>query len=528
MGGFNDKGGGSSIYPSYGKGGGGGGKGGGFGYGGGKGKQHGGSFGGFRSSNKNKNPFGGGKYGGGKYNDNYGKDGGGGKYNDNFGGKKGGKDGGKSSNPLVSNREIKTLGHQNCNVLQRVSAPLPRNIRHWDSVDCLAMLDGRIVAGSRDKSMSIWSGETGAGKNPGEERLFLKQFSSAMMHTGVQSLCVEPATGWLFVGLFSGQIKAFQQKPEMELVLKGHEKAVSQLYVYDKFLLSVSHDETFKVWEFSDQSRTFVNNFSARSPVGPLHCLRTIGADPSNTRIWLGGERGIACINMQQLVCEGNLDTGGAVVGPFFVYREDHVVVALRTGVIKCYSTQGQPVFEAGPSRSTKHVYCSEMMNGPNDTIVFLLGGDHGMITAYTVPELEVIGDFCVNKQEPCRVKSIADCGNSEMFAVGLENGEVYVYKWGPGLGQADTGPGGPDNMISANLFGGGAGPTNAAGDPMLNNTMIMGGQQPQQPQINPFTGQAIGGQQMQQPQQPMMGGGGGLFGQQPQGFGVGGDIMMG
>ena len=71
--------------------------------------------------------------------------------------------------------------------------------------------------------MSIWTGEAQG------EQLLLRLFNNASMSHGVTSFLVEPNTGWLFVGLFSGQIKAFQQKPETELVLKGHESAVTQM-----------------------------------------------------------------------------------------------------------------------------------------------------------------------------------------------------------------------------------------------------------------------------------------------------------
>lgn len=89
----------------------------------------------------------------GKYNDNYGGGGKGGKY-DNYGGGGGkgskGKDGGKGSNPFSTS--IPNIGHPHCQTLKRISIPLGDKHKHWGSVDALAMHDGRVLSGSRDKS----------------------------------------------------------------------------------------------------------------------------------------------------------------------------------------------------------------------------------------------------------------------------------------------------------------------------------------------------------------------------------------
>jgi len=254
---------------------------------------------------KGKNPF-------GSYSNNN-------KGNDNFGSKgysnnnyNGGKKG-KSDNPFVTNLGPKWIGHHNCDVLRRISIPISRSMRHWGAVECICMRDGKILVGSRDKHLSIWDGEQQG------DQLSLKNVNMANVSAGVTALLVEPNTNWLFVGLFTGQIKAFQESPPRELVLKGHEKAITMLYVFDKFLLSVGKDKSFRVWDFNEQQRTFVNNLTMASPVGDINCLRTIGTEIANTKIWLGGEQGIACINMATLTVEGTINTGCGVVGPFFL-----------------------------------------------------------------------------------------------------------------------------------------------------------------------------------------------------------------
>ncbi|CAD7945307.1 unnamed protein product [Amoebophrya sp. A25] len=500
--------------------------GGGFGGGGGKGGFKGGGgfsskghFGGKSSKGKGGNPFGGGGFRDNKGYSKYDSKDGGSSKGGGYG--KGGK-GEKGSNPFV--KEVRHLGHQNCQVLQRAAVPLPNHMKHWDSVDALAMMDGKIVAGSRDKSMSLWTGE------PGGDQLRLKQHTSASMSAGVTSICVEPNTGWLFVGLFNGQIKAFQQRPETELVLKGHTMAVTQLYVYDKFLLSVSRDGFFRVWELDEATRDFKNSFSAHGMVGELSAIRTVGQDVASARIWLGGNDGIACVNMQRLICEGTIKTDAPVVGPFFIYQQDYVVVALRNGNVKCYNTQGQPIFETSGARSAKKVFCSEMMVGPNEKIVLLLGCEYGMVVVYGVPELDVIGEFCVNKQMASNVTSLADCGNKEMFTIGTASGDIYVYKWGPGLGQDQSAAGGGGATFEAQLQG-------MFGAPQAGAVAA-----PQQPAVNPFTGEAIGGGQVAPAVGGIAPGGGGIMmgaqpammmGGQPQMvqastlFQAPGDIMM-
>ena len=150
----------------------------------------------------------------------------------------------------------------------------------------------------------------------------------------------------------------------------------------------------------------------------------------------------------------------------------------------------------------------------------------------YKVPEFEPIGEFTVNRQQPTAVTAISDCGNHELFTIGTQGGDIYVYKWMPGVGQdPEAQAQNFDNNI-AGLFNnsqGGAGLAQGGG-------MMGGGQsqpsgivEPAQPSINPFTGQAIGGPAaVPQPggmgggQPLMMGGGGGMM----MG-GAGGDMMM-
>lgn len=168
--------------------------------------------------------------------------------------------------------------------------------------------------------------------------------------------------------------------------------------IYDKFLLTASKDGSFRVWT-SEGGTTFTNAFIGTAPCGPVNCIRTIGTTPEDTKIWLGGERGISCINMKTLQCEGSFDTGSPVVGPFFLYGsegQEYIIAALKNGTVKCYNFQGQEVHSTpeGKGRDDE-IHCSEMMEGPQGKVMILCGHDMGWVTVYELPSFQPVGTFC-------------------------------------------------------------------------------------------------------------------------------------
>jgi len=170
---------------------------------------------------------------------------------------------------------------------------------------------------------------------------------------------------------------------------------------------------------------------------------------------------------------------------------DEYVLVALRDGSIKAYNFLGQSVFENPGNQQTKNTQSSEMMVGPNERIIFMLGGEGGLITCYEVPTMDIIGTISVNKGEASRITAIHSCGN-EMFVVGTEIGEIYVYSWMGGSFQAPS-----TNVVAQ-------------------NQSIPGGMTISTNGINPFTGAGMG----QPPAMPQQGG---MVGQPQQG-----GMMMG
>lgn len=132
-----------------------------------------------------------------------------------------------------------------------------------------------------------------------------------------------------------------------------------------------------RVWEFDESIRSFKCNYTMASPIGPINCLRTIGKDTASSKIWLGGENGVGVVDMNSLAVQGSLSYGAPVVGPFFIFADEYVIFVLKNGGIKCVSaTDGNLAHERGSTANSKNAYCSEMMMGPNDTCVLMVGSE--------------------------------------------------------------------------------------------------------------------------------------------------------
>ena len=45
------------------------------------------------------------------------------------------------------------------------------------------------------------------------------------------------------------------------------------------------------------------------------------------SQIWLGAEQGIVCLDLQTFAVEGKIPLDSPVVGPFFTFEDNHVIV---------------------------------------------------------------------------------------------------------------------------------------------------------------------------------------------------------
>ena len=120
---------------------------------------------------------------------------------------------------------------------------------------------------------------------------------------------------------------------------------------------------------------------------------------------------------------------------------------------------------------------------------------------------MEPIGEFQCDRNRPSKVTTIMDLGGNDMFAVGMESGDVWVYKWQGSLGREE-------GAMSFQQVGG----VQQQGQPP------MGGPQPGGTMMQPQPGMGQPGSMMQP--QPGMGQPGGMMQPQP-GMGQPGGMMQ-
>ncbi|KAF8583454.1 WD40 repeat-like protein [Ramaria rubella] len=182
---------------------------------------------------------------------------------------------------------------------------------HLDSVYCLEFDAYKIVTGSRDKTIKVWSLRTG------------KLKSTLRGHEG-SVLCLKfDASGFMVSGSSDRRILVWDlARGEIRNILTGHQGGVLDLRIDKQWIVSCSKDAMIRVWD----RNTLKPYCSLHGHEGPVNAVglqdgKIVSASgdgrlilwdiatASMIRTFTGYDRGLACIEFKDdYICAGSTD----------------------------------------------------------------------------------------------------------------------------------------------------------------------------------------------------------------------------
>merc|ERR1719199_416388 len=244
------------------------------------------------------------------------------------------------------------------------------------------MIDDKIYTGGRDDRLFIWKGAVG-----GPEGFTLSQDQAPIaLPSSINSFCYEPATKWLFCGLWNGQIKAYCKDPFGEELLAGHRRLVHSVLVHSGVLISGSADSTVRLWGLSPGTGWRQQAEPLQNPSGPVSSMRIF-----NDSLWVGAQSGITCFDLNTLQPKGTISHPAGVTG--MVELQGYMLAAFRNGEVKIFDGAGNETYMHPPRGEHNTNTAVELMMHPvANKPMLLCGQQFGFITAYDLPDFRPRG----------------------------------------------------------------------------------------------------------------------------------------
>mmetsp|Transcript_24154 Transcript_24154/g.54604 ORF Transcript_24154/g.54604 Transcript_24154/m.54604 type:complete len:407 (+) Transcript_24154:240-1460(+) len=337
--------------------------------------------------------------------------------------------------------------------LQRMYT-MPHDMGHASGINCMVMADGKIYTGGRDNSLFVWRGE----QAPGGGFQLVQDCPPIPLGNSVTSLFYEPASKWLFCGLWNGEIAAFCKEPIGEDRMAGHRRSVASITVHSSVVISGSNDGTVRLWTFNAQTRRFAcHGQPLQNPSGPVNAVKVLG-----NGLWVAGQSGITCFDLESLQARGTITSVHPVTG--LLECQGYMLATFRSGDVKIYDSAGAETYHH-PSRGdhTSNTAMEIMMHPTESKPMLLCGQTQGYVTAYDLPDFRPRGSFVCKPNSD--VKAILDTKHGGMFLTGGMHGDIQVWQWGAPPQFKDTG-GGHRSAVAANPFAPAS--AAAAGQPMV------------------------------------------------------------
>ncbi|CAK9036276.1 unnamed protein product [Durusdinium trenchii] len=271
---------------------------------------------------------------------------------------------------------------------------------HGSSIQAMVMTEQGIYTASQDKNLKRWKpklSSTGVFELEAELTVPLPDSGHSLLFSG----------GWLFCGLWDGQVQAFAQDGSVS-VLKGHSKRVTTLAVHQGVLMSGSADKEVRLWQMDPAAKTFnCTHAIEESLPGPISKIHVLG-----NHLFVGGLYGLAMLDLATLKVTKLLPPTKAVTD--LLEFQGHIIVAYSEGMIKIFDAEGnqksEKSLDAGPI-----LRLAGLESGPR----VLCGHARGQVSTITLPSFEFKTAFQALPGQ--KIDSLLCAGHDGIFLIGSQ-----------------------------------------------------------------------------------------------------------
>ncbi|CAE7192866.1 ZFWD3 [Symbiodinium natans] len=272
----------------------------------------------------------------------------------------------------------------------------------------MAMTEQGIYTASHDKTVKRWKPKLSPPSKydlEPELEVKLKDSATALLFSG----------GWLFVGLWDGQVQAFAQSGE-ELLLTGHRKRVTTLVVHQGVLMSGSYDGEVRLWQMDPATKQFKCTHTLEESLpGSISKIHVLG-----NYLFVGGQYGLALLDLTSLKVAKLLPPTKAVAD--MLEFQGHVIVAYSEGQLRIFDAEGtlksETSLDAGPI-----LKLAGLESGPR----VVCGHARGQVSLITLPSFEFKAEFQALQGQ--KVDSLLCAGHDGIFLIGSQDGGLQLWQ---------------------------------------------------------------------------------------------------
>lgn len=224
------------------------------------------------------------------------------------------------------------------------------------------------------------------------------------------------AAGWLFCGLWSGEVRAFALDTT-EARLTGHSRRVTALIMHQNILISGGADGEVRVWQGNEAAKSFsCTHVVSESTPGAISALHVLGGF-----LFVGGMNGLAIVDLKNLVVTKLLPPMKAVSA--MLEFQGHVIVAYTDGSLRIFDAEGSLKAEVKQLAAGPIMSLAGLDSGPR----VLCGHSRGQVSTIMLPSFAFKTQF--QAFEGRKVQSIMCAGHDGIFVLGSQDGTLQLWQ---------------------------------------------------------------------------------------------------
>eukprot|EP00930_Biecheleria_cincta_P004279 TRINITY_DN105182_c0_g1_i1.p1 TRINITY_DN105182_c0_g1~~TRINITY_DN105182_c0_g1_i1.p1 ORF type:complete len:579 (+),score=118.84 TRINITY_DN105182_c0_g1_i1:25-1737(+) len=281
---------------------------------------------------------------------------------------------------------------------------------HAGSITAVCIAAEAVYTASRDKVLRRWKPQqnsAGLFELMSDLEVPLSGACWTMLHLGE----------WIVCGLDDGRIQAFS-KSGSDVKLEKHSKGVSAMLVHQEVLVTGGAEGAIHCWKEEKSTGSFVNTHSVESLIKmQVRCMAVACG-----RLWVGGSRGVVCLDLETLSRAELIPPEKKVAG--ILEFQGHIIAMYSDGSSYVFDAAGKTKHSQGPLAAGPVLCVAGLETGPR----VLCGHINGKISALALPSFELQTSWQA-AQFKCQVRCLESARQNGLFILGAENGDLQVWQ---------------------------------------------------------------------------------------------------